>query len=758
MSLTMKKKFDSTKNQAHEKLSDLNESAAFFHSLFDKSPEAIFVTDNLGTFLQANSAAGELLDLPPDKIIGHRIVEFTSEEFIADTNKKWNEFLTGNLTEGFFYLKQSDGKSITVDYSAKAYFLPFCHLLTLHKAEEIEFPKRTKKSFIEKFNEINVEIGVSSILSIADKRGKITYINDKFCEISKFSREELLGQDHRITNSKFHPKGFFREMMKTLARGETWHGEIRNRTKDGSPYWVETTIVALMDDKGKPYQYVAVRKDITERKQAEKALIESEERFRTLADTAPVLIWMSGKDKISNYYNKSWTEFTGRVFEERIGKGWEECVHPDDLDRCLEIYATNFDARKQFEMEYRLRRANGEYGWILDRGVPRYTHDGDFLGYIGSGTDITELKQYEENTRQNEQRLRGLIDNLFSFVGLLTPDGTLVEINRTALDVANLKPSDVLGKKFADTYWWSWTEDVQEHLCEAIVRAAQGETLRYDVVIRVGKNQFITIDFQIAPVFAESGEVIYLVPSGIDVTERLQLEMELHQSAQMSLAGEFAAGLAHEIKNPLTGIQGAIDILIQRQKSDGSERHILENVRGEIVRIDETVRLLLDRARPRLMRFIRASLRETLRRAVQLAVHQAAARQLKDKIKVEWDLPDKSFMLFHDTAQVEDAVLNLIINAMDAIGEQKGRIVICLFKTQTIDGEEAVIKVSDTGGGISETDLAKIFTPFYTTKKTGTGLGLAAVKRIAAAHRGYCDVKSVVGRGSTFTIHLPIDV
>ena len=507
MSLTRGGNLYATKNQDNEKLSGVNESAAFFHSLFDKSPEAIFVIDNSGTFLQVNQAAGELLDLPSEKIIGHRIVEFTSEKFIADTSKKWNEFLTSNLTEGFFTLKESGGKSISVNYSAKAYFLPFCHLLTLREAEKSEFPKQTKKSFIEKFNEIKVAIGESSIISITDKQGKITYINDKFCEISKFSREELLGQDHRITNSKFHPKDFFREMMKTLARGETWHGEIRNRTKDGSSYWVETTIVALMDDNGKPYQYVAVRKDITERKQAEKALMESEERFRTLADAAPVLIWMSGTNKICNYYNKSWAEFTGRVFEERIGKGWSSYVHPDDLERCLEIYATSFDMRKQFEIEYRLRRADGEYGWILDRGVPRYTHDGDFLGYIGSGTDITELKRYEENIRQSEQRLRGLIDNLFSFVGLLTPDGTLVEINRTALDVANLKPSDVLGKEFADTYWWSWTEDVQERLREAIVRAAQGETLRYDVVTRVGKNRFITIDFQIAPMFAENGEV-----------------------------------------------------------------------------------------------------------------------------------------------------------------------------------------------------------------------------------------------------------
>ena len=120
MSLTGKKKNYSTKNQDHEKLFGVNGSAAFFHSLFDKSPEALFVTDNSGIFLQANQAAGELLDLPPEKIIGHRIVEFTSEEFIADTNNQGNEFLTANMTEGFFNLKQSGGKSISVNCKGRS--------------------------------------------------------------------------------------------------------------------------------------------------------------------------------------------------------------------------------------------------------------------------------------------------------------------------------------------------------------------------------------------------------------------------------------------------------------------------------------------------------------------------------------------------------------------------------------------------------------------------------------------------------------
>lgn len=132
-----------------------------------------------------------------------------------------------------------------------------------------------------------------------------------------------------------------------------------------------------------------------ERKRAEEALRASEERFRILADTAPVLIWMSGTDKLCDFFNKPWLDFTGRTMEQELGNGWTEGVHPDDYDRCLEIYVTSFDAREPFQMEYRLRRYDGEYRWIVDNGIPRFSANGDFLGYIGSCIDITERKQAE---------------------------------------------------------------------------------------------------------------------------------------------------------------------------------------------------------------------------------------------------------------------------------------------------------------------------------------------------------------------------
>lgn len=132
--------------------------------------------------------------------------------------------------------------------------------------------------------------------------------------------------------------------------------------------------------------------DVTDAKQAEEARRESEERFRLVANTAPVMIWMAGTDKLCSYFNKPWLDFTGRALELELGNGWAEGVHGDDIARCLKVYTEGFDKRETFEMEYRLRRHDGEYRWVLDIGAPRFNSDGSFAGYIGSCIDITERK------------------------------------------------------------------------------------------------------------------------------------------------------------------------------------------------------------------------------------------------------------------------------------------------------------------------------------------------------------------------------
>ena len=172
---------------------------------------------------------------------------------------------------------------------------------------------------------------------------------------------------------------------------------------NGQEFPIEASISQL-DLRGKRTFTVIIR-DVTERRKDEEAVLESERRFRLMANTAPVMIWTSGPDKLCDYFNQPWLDFTGRPLSAEIGNGWTEGVHPDDLASCLDTYTKAFDARQPFEMEYRIRRHDGEYRWIFDAGVPRFSGDNSFAGYIGSCIDVTDRKLAEEALSNVGQKL-----------------------------------------------------------------------------------------------------------------------------------------------------------------------------------------------------------------------------------------------------------------------------------------------------------------------------------------------------------------
>ena len=281
---------------------------------------------------------------------------------------------------------------------------------------------------------------------IVDLQGRTIFSNSRMAEI--------LGTDIESMSEQSCFECVFPDDLAEAQRhfaqgmaGSSAPFDFRLRRTDGSVQWVSISCNSIVDDSGGTIGLLGIFADISERKRVEATLRESEQRFRNMADTAPVMIWVSGPDKLCTFFSKGWLEFTGRTMEQELGNGWVKGVHPDDVDRCIATYSASFDARHRFRMEYRVRRADGEYRWVLDDGIPRSEPGGVFVGYIGSCIDITEVKRSQEEALASQklesvgQLARGIAHDFNNLLGgvLAHSDLALVELASGSSPVEELQ-------------------------------------------------------------------------------------------------------------------------------------------------------------------------------------------------------------------------------------------------------------------------------------------------------------------------------
>lgn len=495
------------------------------------------------------------------------------------------------------------------------------------------------------------------------------------------------------------------------------------------------------------------------RRRAEGSLVESEGRFQVMADATPVLIWMTGPDKLCIFLNQAWLDFTGRTMEQERGSGWKEGIHPDDLDDVFKQYVASFDARESFLVQCRLRRKDGEYRWITASGVPRYDAADGFLGYIGACVDVTELEEKESALRDFEQRVTLAAEAAHLGVWELDIKTRDFWLSDSVRKLFHFDPNEPVSYQSFVNRVHPEDRPKREAAVERAIETNGGYDIEFRVVLPDGTIRWIS--GRARCMSHGVSKCSRLVGVSMDVTERKQAEELLRRRreqidllSRISLLGEMTASVAHEVNQPLSAIisnASAGQRLVERGQAEPEIMHeILVDVAADARRAHDVIQNIRNTVKKGAAVRQRIDLNQLVTNVTHLMQATAASTQCEVRTSLAKNLPEVE----GDPIQIQQVLINLVNNAfeaMDGIAPPNRKVEI----TTQNGGTNVSISIRDHGIGIPNETRTRLFEQFFTTKKEGLGMGLAIVRSIIETHGGRIAAENAEDGGARFYFTMP---
>ena len=609
-----------------------------------------------------------------------------------------------------------------------------------------------------------------AIVSITDVKGVITYANDKFCQISGYSRQEILGHSHALINSGTHHRSFFADMWATILSGQVWHGEVCNRTKFGQLYWVNATLVPLRDESGKPTFFIAIRTDITERKQMESNIKAAEARLRRITNTVPGVVFQWQVDADSNRF----TYVSPRI-QQVLGLGVQalkddaslilQQVLEEDREEIRTGLREAIRAMSAWRGEYRVRLPNGTLRWIRSEINPDPERNADGPGlFTGIWQDVTERKD-------SDARLREVTENvpvaIFQYALNDAGHFVLPFLSHAIQAICGVRAEDIMSD--SRLLLQRVHPDDRQMFVDALGPAhALAKTQALDFrLVHAQTDKTVWVHGEAGPRQLPNGSWVW---NGYfnDVTAAKEIAVELQRAKDQAEAAsraksDFLANMSHEIRTPMNGVMGMADLLLDTTL-DAEQSEYVGIVKSSADALLRVINDILDFSKIEAGMLLIEQIPFGLVHTIEETRKAVAARTRDKGLELVCEIaPDVPVSVIGDPGRLRQILVNLLGNAIKFTS--RGKITVRVARAQT-DDERLLLhfSVADTGIGIAADKLRSIFEAFSqedssTTRRFGgTGLGLTICARLVEAMGGQIWVESELGMGSVFHFTMGADV